>query len=138
MAYEEITALLGGWPGFAIAAVTREPGGTATGAPRVTIELAALPNARRYCGRCGRAAAAVHDVSVRRVRELPILDAETWLLVPLARVACAGCGPTVEALPWLGRYARVTRRFAESVARLGRHPPEVREIETDAGDFQNT
>ena len=34
MAYEEITALLGGWPGFAIEAVTREPGGTSSGAPR--------------------------------------------------------------------------------------------------------
>lgn len=123
MAYEEISVLLGGWPGFAIAAVTREPGGTATGAPRITLELVALPNARRYCGRCGRPAAAVHDVSVRRVRELPILDAETWLLVPLARVACRHCGPSVEALPWLDRYARMTTRFAESVARFARVLP---------------
>lgn len=123
MAYEEITALLGGWPGFVITAVTREPGGTTTGAPQITIELAARPNAGRYCSRCGRAAAAVHDVSVRRVRELPILDAETWLLVPQARVVCPTCGPTVEALPWLDRYARMTVRFAESVARLAQVLP---------------
>jgi transposase len=123
VAYEEITTLLGGWPGFIITAVTREPGGTATGAPQITIELAAEPNARRYCSRCGRQAAQVHDVTVRRVRELPILDAETWLLVPQARVACTTCGPTVEALPWLDRYARMTRRFAESVARLAQVLP---------------
>ena len=123
MAYEEITALLGGWPGFAVTAVTRQPGGTSTGAPQITIELAALPNARRYCSRCGRSATAVHDVSVRRVRELPILDAETWLLVPQARVVCPTCGPTVEALPWLDRYARMTTRFAESVARLAQVLP---------------
>lgn len=123
MAYEDITALLGGWPGFVITALTREPGGPATGAPRVTIELTADPHARRFCSRCGRPAAAAHDVTVRRVRELPILDAETWLLVPLARVACPHCGPTVEALPWLERYARMTTRFAESVARLARVLP---------------
>jgi transposase len=123
VAYEEITALLGGWPGFVITAVTRAPGGTTTGAPQITIELAAHPNARRYCSRCGQAATAVHDVSVRRVRELPILDAETWLLVPQARVVCPTCGPTVEALPWLDRYARMTVRFAESVARLAQVLP---------------
>lgn len=123
MAYDEITALLGGWPGFVIAAVTREPGGTASGAPQITIELATAPNAKRYCSRCGHAALQVHEVTVRRVRELPILDAETWLLVPQARVLCATCGPTVEALPWLDRYARMTKRFAESVARLAQVLP---------------
>ena len=123
MAYDEITALLGGWPGYVIAAVTRAPGGTRTGAPQVTIELAVDAQVRRYCSRCGQAVAAVHDTSARRVRELPILDAETWLLVPLARVACPRCGPTVEALPWLDRYARMTTRFAESVARLAQLLP---------------
>lgn len=123
MAYEEIAALLGGWPGFEIQRVTREPGGTRTGAPQVTIELASVPGTWRYCSRCGRATAELHDVSTRRVRELPILDAETWLVVPLARVQCGTCGPTVEGLPWLDRYARMTKRFAESVARLAQVLP---------------
>lgn len=123
MAYDEITALLGGWPGFVIAAVAREPGGTPTGAAQVTITLAADPHARRFCSRCGHAVAAVHDTTARRIRELPILEAETWLLVPLARVACPRCGPTVETRPWLDRYARMTTRFAESVARLAQILP---------------
>jgi transposase len=123
MAYEEITLLLGGWPGFAISEVTREPGGTRTGVPRITIQLSAVPGVRRYCSRCGTATDAIHDVSERRVRELPILDAETWLVVPLARVVCPTCGPTVESLPWLDRYARMTKRFAESVARLAQVLP---------------
>ncbi|MCC6319004.1 MAG: transposase family protein [Gemmatimonadaceae bacterium] len=118
MAYEEITALLGGWPGFVIREVTLQPGGTASGAPQVTICLDAVPTARRYCSRSGHASAQVHDVADRRIRGLPILDAETWLVVPQARVVCATCGPTVEALPWLDRYARMTRRFVDSVARL--------------------
>lgn len=123
MAYEDITLLLGGWPGFEIAAVSREPGGTRTGAPQVTITLSAVAGTPRYCSRCGRAATQLHDVTERRIRELPILDAETWLLVPLARVDCPHCGPTVEALPWLDRYARMTKRFAESVARLAQVLP---------------
>jgi transposase len=127
MAYDEITTLLGGWAGFEIRAVERKPGGTRTGAPQITIELSALPGHPRYCSRCGRATTEVHDVTIRRVRELPILDAETWLLVPQARVRCPDCGPTVEALPWLDRYARMTTRFADSVARLAQVLP-VRQV----------
>ena len=123
MAYEEITLLLGGWPGFVIEAVAREPAGTRKQGPCITIRLVAEPGARRCCSRCGEACDGTHDVSVRRVRELPILDAETWLLVPLARVVCPTCGPTVEALPWLDRYARMTKRFVESVARLAQVLP---------------
>jgi transposase len=123
VAYDEITTLLGGWPGFDIQTVTRQPGGTPSGAPQITIELVAHPTAPRYCSRCGHATRDVHDVTLRRVRELPILDAETWLLVPQARVRCPTCGPTIEALPWLDRYARMTKRFAESVARLAQLLP---------------
>lgn len=123
MAYDEISAVLGGWPGFVIRRVTRAPGGTRSGAPQVTIELDPVAGATRYCSRCGQATKQVHDVAERRVRELPILEAETWLVLPLARVACPTCGPTVEGLPWLDRYARMTKRFAESVARLAQVLP---------------
>jgi transposase len=52
------------------------------------------------------------------VRDLPILDADTWLLVHRVRVLCLRCGPKLERLDWLDRYARVTRRLASSVVRL--------------------
>ena len=115
MAYQEITVLLGGWEGFEIIRVQREV--SAQGASEVVIELAPVASSARHCGRCG-APAEVHDTTVRRIRELPILDSETWLMVPVARVRCRRCGPSTEALPWLDRYARMTKRFAESVARL--------------------
>ncbi len=118
MAHDAITALLGGWEGFEIGAVRREPARRAGTAARVVIELVPVADHPRRCSRCGALSREVHDVTPRWVRELPILDAETWLLVPRARLDCPRCGPTVEALAWLDRYARMTRRFAESVARL--------------------
>jgi transposase len=60
----------------------------------------------------------VHEVRGRWIRDLPILGAVTWLRVPRYRLACPRCGPKLEHLPWLDRYARVTKRLAESVARL--------------------
>ena len=116
MAYEEIAGLLGGWEGFELVGVRREP---ASGRPAlVELELRAAPGHARRCDGCSEVVAAVHDVSPRRVRDLPILEAETWLVVPRARLACPRCGPTVERVPWLDRYQRLTTRLADALARL--------------------
>jgi transposase len=123
MAYEEITALLGGWPGFRLMGVRREGARAERPAPRIVLTLEALPGEARRCSRCGDVVAEVHDVTPREVRDLPILDAETWLILPRVRLKCPRCGPTVEAVPWLDRYQRMTKRFAESVARLARVLP---------------
>jgi transposase len=118
MAYEEITALLGGWPGFVLVAVEREPAAPPHRPARIRLELAPAPDVVRTCSRCGQPVAEVHELTRRWVRDLPILDADTWLVVPRARVRCPRCGPAVEAIAWLDRYARLTTRFAESIARL--------------------
>ena len=60
---------------------------------------------------------------MRCVRDLPILDADTYVWVPRYRVACPTCGPKLEALSWLSPWARVTSRLAESVVRLCRVLP---------------
>jgi len=44
---------------------------------------------------------------------------------------CCGCGPKLEALSWLGRYSRITRRLAQSVGRLC----EVASLKHAAGFF---
>jgi transposase len=118
MAYEEITTLLGGWPGFRLVDVRREEVGPERPAPRILLTLEAVSGEPRLCSRCGAAVSEIHDVTPREVRDLPILEAETWLILPRARLKCPNCGPTVEAIPWLDRYQRMTKRFAESVARL--------------------
>jgi transposase len=123
MAYEEITALLGGWPGFRLVGVRREGVTPERPVPRVVLTLEAVPGQSRHCSRCGEIVSEVHDVTPREVRDLPILEAETWLIVPRVRLRCPRCGPTVEAVPWLDRYARMTTRFAESVARLAQVLP---------------
>jgi transposase len=70
------------------------------------------------CSGCGQVVEQVHETTQRWVRDLPILDAHTHVLVHRRRVLCPRCGPKLEALSWLGRYQRVTVRLAESVARL--------------------
>src|ERR1700730_18267159 len=92
--------------------------GAAHGVPRIVLTLQAVPGLAKTCSRCGAAVTAVHEVTPREVRDLPILEAETWLLVPRARVECPRCGPTVEVVAWLDRYQRMTTRLADAIARL--------------------
>ena len=117
MAFEEITALLGGWEGFDLVGVQREAG------PHIVLRLQPIAAAPKRCSGCGEIVTAIHETTERRVRDLPILDAATWLIVPRARLLCPRCGPTIEVVPWLDRYARMTTRFAESVARLAQLLP---------------
>ena len=65
----------------------------------------------------------MHDIEERWIRDLPLLGTPVRLLVHRCRLACPRCGPKLEALDWLGRYQRVTRRLAENVARLARVLP---------------
>jgi transposase len=84
---------------------------------------------------------AVHDWTPREIRDLPIFDADTILMVWRARLAYSSCGPKVYldslvgiantggALDWLEPYARFTYRLAESVARLCKVMPIKRVAE---------
>jgi len=118
MAFEEITALLGGWEGFEVVGVRREDVTSSQPVPQIILELRSLPLYPKRCSRCGEVVVEMHDVTERRVRDLPILEAETWIVFPRARLQCPRCGPTVEAVPWLDRYQRMTTRLAAAIARL--------------------
>ena len=110
---EDDIAWLGGWEGWRVARVERRAGAC----PEVWIHRSPVADAPPICDGCGGAAREVHEIEVR---ELPILDARTWLWVPRRWVSCRRCGPKLERLSWLSRYARVTKRLAESVARFCR------------------
>lgn len=119
MSEGDATSWLGGWEGYRVETIQRR----GDDQREIWIFLGRAPCAAMTCDGCGRAVDRVHDVEVREVRDLPILDAATWLSVPRRRVMCPHCGPKLERLEWLDRHARVTRRLAESVVRLCRVLP---------------
>lgn len=119
MSFDDPTIWLGGWEGYRVEKIQRR----ALARPEVWIFLARDPTGPMICDGCGAPAQHVHDVETRQVRDLPILDAATWLSVPRRRVACPRCGPRLERLAWLARHARMTGRLADSVVRLCRVLP---------------
>lgn len=82
------------------------------------LELTSAPDQVHRCSGCGDAVAAIHDRTMRRIRDLPVFEDPVELHVERLRLACPRCGPRLEHLEWLDPYARVTQRLAESVARL--------------------
>lgn len=124
----DATSWLGGWEGYRVETIQRR----ADERREIWIFLGRAPCATMICDGCGQAVDRVHDIETRIVRDLPILDAATWLSVPRRRVLCPCCGPRLERLDWLARHARVTRRLAESVARLCRVLP-VKQVATFFG-----
>lgn len=115
MTTDDVIEALGGWEGYSLESVEVQEIGEGR---QVWIELTPLPGISRRCSGCGRTVSAIHDVEYRWVRDVAILDAQTWLWLGRVRVACPHCGPKLETLSWLARYSRLTRRMAENVARL--------------------
>ena len=106
---------LGGWTGYRVGKWRHE---LRREQRWLVIELEPTPGAQRQCAGCGQAVASIHDWTMRRIRELPVFGAPVELHVPRLRLACPACGPRQEQLDWLDPHARVTRRLADSVARL--------------------
>lgn len=124
MEASELIERLGGWKGYRVGTVGRyEPHEAESGDAEFWVELHPLLDRPRICSDCGQSTTAIHDITQRWVRDLPVFELQTRLLVHRVRVACPNCGPRVEALDWLDRYARVTRRLAESVARMCKFAP---------------
>lgn len=109
---------LGVWEGYEVTDVQRFEAGVRGPKAEAWIELRPRSDAPLLCDGCGEPAEGVHEVTERHVRDLPIFDAETHLRVFRRRVSCVRCGPKLERLAWLDRYARVTTRLAESIVRL--------------------
>lgn len=115
MAEQDCMSRLGGWTGYRVGKWRHE---LRREQRWLVIELEPTPGAQRQCAGCGQAVASIHDWTMRRIRELPVFGAPVELHVPRLRLACPACGPRQEQLDWLDPHARVTRRLADSVARL--------------------
>ena len=115
MADEDCISRLGGWVGYRASSWHHE----LRGAHRwVVIELIPDRGHDRRCSGCGEIVGAIHDRSVRRIRDLPLFEDRVELRLPRLRLACPRCGPRLEQVAWLDPHARVTRRLAQSVARF--------------------
>ena len=115
MADGNCIAQLGGWVGYRVEAWRHE---WRSGRRWLVLELTPAPDQVRRCSGCGKAVTAIHDRTVRRIRDLPMFEDPVELEVERLRLACPCCGPRLEQLEWLDAHARVTRRLAESAARL--------------------
>lgn len=118
MPEHESISRIGAWEGYRVCRVERQGPGPQRNVPTAIIGLEAIPERRKLCSGCGLPVDKVHDTTLRRVRDLPIFDAVAVLELPRCRLACPRCGPKLERLSWLAPHARVTRRLAQSVARL--------------------
>lgn len=108
-------AQLGGWAGYRVADWRHERRGERRW---LVLALMPAPGHVHRCSGCGSAVEAIHDRTVRRIRDLPVFEDPVELEVERLRLACLQCGPRLEHLDWLDPHARVTRRLADSVARL--------------------
>ena len=115
MAKVDCIAQLGGWVGYRVDDWRQEQRG---GRSWAVLELTPEEGVKRRCSGCDQPVTAIHDVTLRRIRDLPLFEHAVELVVPRLRLACPRCGPRLEGLDWIDPHARVTRRLADSVARL--------------------
>jgi transposase len=110
--------LVGGWEGYTVRSVERGSRRRRGVRRPVMVELEVGEGEPGVCSGCGRRVDREHERARREVRDLPILGAETTLLMDRRRFDCSRCGPKLERLSWLEPWARVTNRLADAVARL--------------------
>lgn len=114
MLSRKVLEALGGWKGFRLERVEWPDGKGGT----LSLYLKASGH-RMVCEQCGTVCTQLHETMVRRIRDLPIFEYRVVLHVPRRRVWCPKCeGPHLEKLEWLGRYQRVTNRFADACEQL--------------------
>ncbi|MFH1327740.1 MAG: ISL3 family transposase [Candidatus Bathyarchaeota archaeon] len=86
------------------------------------IHLRLEPYKRKHgaCSGCGKVhKIGYHGFETAIVEDLPIFGKRTYLHVVKRRYVCPEDGRVyIEDIPWLKKWSRVTRRFAEQVGRL--------------------
>ena len=103
------------WEGFTVESYAQI-------APQVLlIRLCPGEDCHPCCSGCQQHCTAVHDTTIRRVRERDLFQYRVWLEVPVRRVRCVTCGPKLEQIRWLSGRQRLTAgmvSWVESLVRL--------------------
>ena len=90
--------------------------------PEVTGAHIQVEPDRRFqpiCQRCGQRASGVHSWTQRRIRDLSLATALTWITCRYRKVFCAHCqGIHIEDLELFDPYLRVTTRLARYIYQL--------------------
>ena len=66
------------------------------------------------CAQCGARCQQIHETTVRRVRDLPLFEYRVVLRSSSPGLVRTLRRPAAGELDWLGRYQRVTERFAKA------------------------
>jgi transposase len=72
-------------------------------------------NKRAICSGCGKAAPGIHEICEREVRDLPVFQFRTTVVIELYRVRCPNCGPKIEKVEQLPSKAPFSKRFEDAV-----------------------
>jgi len=116
----DVIEQIGGWDGFRVTGVERRDGQPS----QIWIRLEPIEGGPYRCGQCGQPTQRVHEQVVREIRDLPLLDAQTYLEVTVLRVWCERCGgPKRMAIDWLDEHQRITRRLVKAITDLTRFMP---------------
>ncbi|QZP30474.1 transposase family protein [Pseudomonas sp. DR48] len=112
----DINTFLPFWEGFSVVSI--KPDGDA-------LQIDLIPQATRFptCSGCNSPSTTTHEYCRRLIRDLPILGRPVQLNLELRRVGCDACGKRMEAISWVDRYSRMTRRLAEAVIQTCRRLP---------------
>ena len=72
-------------------------------------------NRRLVCPVCGRRVNEIHEVYERELRDLPVFQFQTTVIVELYRLRCSDCGIKAEKTEQLSSKAPFSKRFEDAV-----------------------
>ena len=72
-------------------------------------------NKKLICSGCGRRVDEIHEIYEREVRDLPVFEFRTTVVIELYRLRCPECGPRIERVDQLPSKAPFSKRFEEAV-----------------------
>jgi transposase len=72
-------------------------------------------NKKLICSGCGRRVDEIHEICEREIRDLPVFEFRTTVVIELYRLRCPDCGPRVERVDQLPSKAPFSKRFEDAV-----------------------
>lgn len=94
-------------------------------------------NRRLVCSACGRRVAEIHETYEREVRDLPVFQFQTTVVIELHRLRCPDCGIKAERVDQLPSKAPFSKRFEDMVGQACESAP-ARQVARQCGVAAST